>query len=44
MREMKWTIWEYNHTPAALVEEIYLWIKTERQMQQEEYEKHKGRR
>jgi predicted XRE-type DNA-binding protein len=44
MREMKWTYQEYLHTPAAIVEEIWTWIKTQRQMEQEEVEKARGKR
>ena len=38
MREMHWNIWEYRKTPASIVEEIYAWIKTDNQMQQEAQE------
>ena len=44
MKEMGWNIWEYKHTPASVVEEVWAWIKTDRQMEQEEREKAKGKR
>ena len=44
MREMHWNLWEYNRTPASVIEEIWAWIKTDRQMEQEAVEKAKGKR
>jgi hypothetical protein len=38
MKEMGWTYREYQNTPASIVDEIYCWIKTDRQMQQEAQE------
>jgi hypothetical protein len=39
MKAMHWNYWEYNHTPASVVEEIWAWIKTDRQMQEEAAER-----